>query len=60
MKTLNEFLSGKKTYIVAIGAVVAVAVSFLNGDLTVGEAVQATLGALGLATLRAGVTKAGQ
>lgn len=52
-----DFLQGKKTYIVAFGVVVAVAVSFLNGDLTLADALVKGLEGLGLATLRAGVAK---
>lgn len=45
-------LEGKKTYIVAFGAVVAAVVSFLTGEMTLGEAVNSGLIGAGLATLR--------
>jgi len=46
-------LEGKRTYIVAIGAVVAAVVAFLTGEMTVAEAVNSALIGTGLATLRA-------
>lgn len=46
-------LAGKRTYIVAFGAVVAAVVSFLTGEMTLGEAVNSGLLGAGLATLRA-------
>lgn len=46
-------LEGKRTYIVAIGAVTAAVVAFLTGDMTLAEAVNAALMGSGLATLRA-------
>ena len=52
-----EFLQGKKTYIVAIGVVVAAVVAFLTGELQLADAVTRALEGLGLATLRAGVSK---
>ncbi len=53
-----EFLQGKKTYIVAVGVVVAAVVAFLTGELALADAVVRALEGLGLATLRAGVSKA--
>lgn len=55
-----DWLSGKKTYIAAIlGAVASFALAV--GWLTTEQygAVMGVLGSLGLATLRAGVTKSG-
>ena len=48
-------LIGYRTYILAAGAVIAAVVSFLTGEMTVAEAVQAALIGSGLAALRAGV-----
>lgn len=48
-------LSGYRTYILAFGAVVAAAVAFLTGEMTLAEAVQSGLFGAGLGTLRAGV-----
>lgn len=48
-------LQGKKTYIVAVGAVVAAVVSFLTGEMTLAEAINSGLIGAGLATLRAAV-----
>lgn len=46
-------LAGYRTYIVAFGAVVAAAVAYLTGEMTVAEAVNAALLGTGLASLRA-------
>jgi len=54
MKGIN-MLEGKKTYIVAVGAIVAAVVSFLTGEMTLGEAVNSGFIGAGLATLRMGV-----
>lgn len=48
-------LKGKKTYIVAVGAVVAAVVAFLTGEMTLAEAINSGLVGAGLATLRAAV-----
>lgn len=48
-------LQGKRTYIVAIGAIVSAIVSFLTGEMTLSEAVNAGLVGAGIAALRAGV-----
>ena len=45
-------LEGKKTYIVAVGAVVAAVVAFLTGEMSLGEAVNSAFIGAGLATLR--------
>ena len=50
-----QALQGKRTYIVAVGAIVSAIVSFLTGEMTLGEAVNAGLVGAGLAALRAGV-----
>ena len=58
MQKLLNFLDGKKTYIVAFLAAVlnfAVAVGWLSVDDL--QQINVVLGALGLASLRAGVNK---
>ena len=52
-----EWLQGKKTYIVAFGVIVAAAVGFLTGELTLQAAINQVLAGLGLGALRAGVSK---
>jgi hypothetical protein len=52
---MNLNLKGKRTYILSIGAVLAALVSYLAGDMSLGEAVQSGLLGAGLAALRAGV-----
>jgi hypothetical protein len=46
-------LTGYRTYIIAIGAVVAAAVAFLTGEMDLSQAVNAALLGAGLGTLRA-------
>jgi hypothetical protein len=48
-----NWLEGKRTYIVAIGAVVAAAVGFATGEMTLADAINAALIGAGLGTLRA-------
>lgn len=46
---------GNRTYIIAFGAVVAAAVAFFTGAMTLAEALNSALIGAGLGTLRAGV-----
>lgn len=55
-----QFLVGKKTYIAATAIVLAAAGAFLAGDITLADAIYRILEGLGLASLRAGVAKAGE
>lgn len=50
--------SGKKTYIVVVGGLLAVLGAFMQDQVTVAEAVNQALTLLGIAGLRAGVAKA--
>ena len=57
-----EFLKGRKSYVIAILMVLAGLVQFLTGDITLAELLQGEhariiLEGLGLAALRAGVSK---
>lgn len=54
-ETTMEMLQGKRTYILALGAVVAAAVAYLTGEMTLAEAVNSALVGAGIGTLRAGV-----
>lgn len=45
-------LQGYRTYIVAVGAVVAAVVAFLTGELSAAEAINSAALGAGLATLR--------
>ena len=48
-------LEGKRTYIIAIGAISAALISFLLGEMTLAEAVNAALLGAGLGTVRASI-----
>lgn len=50
-------LNGKKTYIVAVGIVLVAAGSFLQGDITLAEAINNALYGLGFAAIRIGLPK---
>lgn len=52
-----EFLQGKKTYLVMVLAIGGIGMGWLNGEMNAAEAINAGLMALGLGTLRAGVSK---
>jgi hypothetical protein len=52
-----DFLSGKKTYTVAIGLCLLAAGSYLHGDYTLVQAIEEALTGLGLAGMRAGIAK---
>lgn len=54
---LKNGLEGKKTYIVAAAVVLTALGAFLNGDLTLIQAVEQALVGMGIGTLRAGVAK---
>ena len=61
-RTLNKekkmnWLVGKKTYFVAAGVVVHALVQFVQGNLDLNGGILEILNGLGLATLRAGVSK---
>lgn len=57
MKSIQEWLAGKKTYIVCIGAIVAAVSAFAGGELDTAGMVEAIFAAIMAATLRAGIGK---
>jgi hypothetical protein len=52
-----KFLRGYKTYIVSVSGVVSALAGLATGELSAVEGLLATLAALGLSSLRAGVKK---
>ena len=54
-----NWLSGKKSYIVAIGIIAHAIVGYLNGTLDLNGAMLEVLNGLGLGALRMGVAKNG-
>jgi type IV secretory pathway VirB2 component (pilin) len=54
MKNIIELLKGKKTYIVAIIAVLVSLLGYLDGSMSSVEALYAVLAALGFTSVRAG------
>lgn len=57
MNRLLNLTSGKKTYIVAIATLVFAVAGVFLGQLDVKEAIELVLGALGVASLRHGMSK---
>lgn len=49
---MMDFLAGKKTHLMVAGAVVAAVFGFLTGEMTLAEAVNSAMVALGLSALR--------
>ena len=56
METITLWLRGKKTFIVGIGAVVAVVVAWSVGEMEAQQAIEAIVAALMGMFIRAGVT----
>jgi hypothetical protein len=54
---LIEFLKGKKTYIIAAGAILTALGAYLDGKMDTVTFALAVMGALGFGTLRAGIAK---
>jgi len=57
MGALKDWLAGKKTYIVAIGAIVGAIVAWSQETMTDIQAIEAIIGAILAMTVRAGVAK---
>ena len=55
LKKLRGVLIGKKTYILALGAVIGIVIAWMNGQVTDIEAVQQIWAALVATTIRSGV-----
>jgi hypothetical protein len=53
----QEFLSGKKSYLLMAAGVIAALIAFSNGQEPL-ECLQLAIGSLGIGALRAGVAKA--
>lgn len=59
MESLQEFLKGKKTYLICISTILGAIIAYANGA-DVGETVKIIVTALIGVTLRAGIAKNGQ
>lgn len=57
MQQLQTWLSGKKTHLVCLSAIIAAVAGYAEGALTLVEVVTAIFAATGAATMRAGVEK---
>lgn len=49
---IDTFLSGKKSYLVALSTIIGAIAFYYNGQITSYDTIQLILGALGLSTLR--------
>jgi hypothetical protein len=57
MDKVREMVAGKKTYLVALGALIAATVAWSTGAMSAKEAIEAAFAALATITLRAGIAK---
>lgn len=55
LTTIREFLQGKKTYLVALSAIIATLIGWADGTIETFHALEAIGGSLLAATLRAGI-----
>jgi len=56
MNSIREWLKGKKTYLVGVGAVLAAVIAWAGGEVEIGGAIQAIITAVLAMTVRAGVS----
>ena len=59
IEKIEKWLQGKKTYLVIISGIIAAILAYLNGDMTLVQALSAIWVALGLGAVRSGVSKSG-
>lgn len=57
LSAAREWLKGKKTYLICIGAIIAVAVAWGDGDVTHFQAVDGLVKAIFGMTIRAAIAK---
>lgn len=57
MNGLRDWLKGKKTYIVAVGAILAVVVGWADGAMELPAAAEKIVAAIIAMTVRAGIAK---
>ena len=60
MSTIKDFLGGKKTYLVAVAAIIGSVVAWLEGSIDMPTLAQSITAAILAATIRAGITKSGE
>jgi len=56
LSKIKAFLSGKKTYLISISAIIGILVAYSNGTLEIVEAIKAIIEAILAMTIRAGVS----
>ena len=57
LSKIKDFLSGKKTYITAVIAILGAIVAWTSGDIKIAEAIKLIIAAITAMTMRAAVTK---
>ena len=60
LQKIELWLQGKKTYLVMIAAILGAIAAYSTGDMTLIQALEAIMAALGLGALRSGVAKVGK
>lgn len=58
LSKVRDFLSGRKTYLVAFSAILGVIIAWTNGSMSDIETVKAIIEAILAVTIRAGIQKA--
>lgn len=56
MSIIREWLRGKKTYMLAVSAILGALVAYGTGEYELGKTVEIIVGALGIIFIRLGVT----
>jgi VIT1/CCC1 family predicted Fe2+/Mn2+ transporter len=59
LESIRQKLQGKKTYLVAVAAVLGIVIAWISGEQASDEAVKGVIAALLAMTLRAGIGKQG-
>ena len=57
IEKIRNILSGGKTYLVCLSAILVAVIAFINGELEVGQLITAIYAAITGMTLRAGIAK---
>jgi len=57
IQNIEEWLQGKKAYTVMIGAILLAIGGFLHGELSMAQAINALIAALGLGAIRSAIGK---
>ena len=57
LSNIKDWLAGRKTYLIAAGAIIGVIVAWSTSEMTDLQAIEALVAAILAVTMRAGITK---